>query len=532
MYQRLSYLKPNNIFAPRIYGDITGGVTAAVVALPLALAFGVASGAGAAAGLIGACVLGFFAALFGGTPAQISGPTGPMTVVMVAVIAAYPGNPEFAALVILLAGLLQILFGFMRLGQYVTYIPSAVISGFMTGIGLVVIKLQFPIIFAGFTNMVPINDPTAVVQDVAKLPMDDLLIAVVALVCHLLLSEKVSRFLPAPLFALLTCIGIGLFLPAASFLDPVAINSFEPIQPAFDVNLFFEALPLAAFLAFLGSIDSLLTSLVADTMSPRVHDSDKELVGQGIGNAIAGLLGGIPGAGATMRTVVNIKAGGHSARSGMFHALILLAVAFGLGRFIAYVPQACLAGILLKVGWDIIDWNYLKNLRKIPREKAFIVLLVSSMTVLTDLVTAVVAGLVIAGLVSAKQFRTVQMQQVQIRKMHVKDDFRLPEQLLFGDVLQIKFSGSFSYASARSLLHEISSSAIGVHSVIFDFRDVSYMELSNALAIKEAVQTIIERGILVYVIDPGTEVTRLFTKLDAFDSLPESHFLPLDSRLT
>jgi len=514
--QAFSLVRPNGLGAKNLFGDLTGGLTAAVVALPLALAFGVASGAGPAAGLIGAAVLGFFAALFGGTPSQISGPTGPMTVVMVGIAAAYPGDLGFLALVIVLAGVLQALFGFLKLGQYITYMPSSVISGFMTGIGLVVIKLQLPIVLAGVLAVWG--------GGADDHPYSDLLIACLALACHFLLPQKLARVVPAPLFALIACIAAAQVLPGAGFLGAVSPAEIDLVTPTIGLDVFWRALPFAAFLAFLGSIDSLLTSLVADNLTATQHNSEKELVGQGIGNILAGLAGGVPGAGATMRTVVNIKSGGHSARSGMFHALLLVAVIFGLGPFVAYVPEACLAGILLKVGWDIIDWSYLKNLHKIPREKAFIVILVSVLTVVTDLMTAVLAGLIVASLVSAKWLRDVQLQQVKISEGAQDIAGLLPVDASDTGVLHIRFTGPFSYSSARALLNVLTPSKADIETVILDFTGITYIELSNALAIKEAISTLTRKGIIVYALDPQTDATRILTNVDVFEALPASQY--------
>ena len=306
--------------AGALRSDLFGGITAAIIALPLALAFGVAAGAGPIAGLYGAIATGFFAALFGGTPSQISGPTGPMTVVMGAVVAAHSSNLSEAFTIVALGGALQMLFGLARVGSYVAYTPASVISGFMTGVGLIIMVMQsLPAIglpsaangvlgtLASWRDLAP-GDVNAAAS----------ILAVVSLLLLVYWPPRIAKAIPAPLGVLVVGTAAAALLPAhLPVIGPVPSGLPQLHLPIPSLDLFVVALQPAFMLALLGSIDSLLTSLVADSATKTQHDSDKELVGQGIGNVVAGLIGGIPGAGATMRTVVNIRSGGRSAVSGI-----------------------------------------------------------------------------------------------------------------------------------------------------------------------------------------------------------------------
>lgn len=302
-------------------GDLYGGVTAAVVALPLALAFGVASGAGPVAGIYGAIFVGFFAALFGGTPSQISGPTGPMTVVMAAVVTQYAHEPALAFTVVMLAGLLQIAFGVARLGRYINLMPYPVLSGFMTGIGCIIIILQLGPLFGHF------NPPGGPLTALGALPSVVLspqahafAVGLAALAVCILLPTKIARLVPPALVALTVGIGLSLTLFGdAPILGDIPTGLPKPQLPTLGLAALLGMIKSAFIIALLGSIDSLLTSLIADNIIRTQHDSDRELIGQGIGNTIAGLMGAIPGAGATMRTVVNVRAGGRTPISGMVH---------------------------------------------------------------------------------------------------------------------------------------------------------------------------------------------------------------------
>jgi SulP family sulfate permease len=396
-------------------GDIYGGVTAAVVALPLALAFGVASGAGPVAGMYGAVFVGLFAALFGGTPAQVSGPTGPMTVVMAGVLTRYAHEPAMAFTVVVMAGLLQIGFGLMRLGRYINLMPYPVLSGFMSGIGCIIIILELAPL-AGHEN--PGGGPLAALVGApsafAAANGDALVIGLVALAIGFAWPARANRIIPAPLLAL----GVGVALAAylltnAPVLGEIPTGFPVPRLPTFDLVALPGMVQSALVLAFLGSIDSLLTSLVADNVTQTRHESDRELIGQGIGNAIAGLMGAIPGAGATMRTVVNVRAGGRTPISGALHALLLLGVLLGLGRYAKSIPHAALAGILLKVGYDIIDWTYLRQAHRAPRAGVVFMLVVLVLTVFVDLITAVAVGVVMASLLFVKRMADLQIESVR-----------------------------------------------------------------------------------------------------------------------
>src|SRR5690606_9144328 len=293
----------------RFRGDIFGGITAAVIALPLALAFGVASGAGAIAGLYGAIAVGFFASIFGGTPSQVSGPTGPMTVVMGAIIAMHATNLAEAFTVVMLGGLIQIAFGLARVGKYIAYTPYSVVSGFMTGIGVIIMLLQL-LPFAGMPGssdgvlgtLKLLADP-----DALEIHPPTVALASACLAAILLWPKRLQRLVPAPLVVLVVgTIAASLLVDGTPVIGEVPTGLPSLITPTLSAEAWPALLHGGFILALLGSIDTLLTSLVADSITRTQHDSDKELVGQGIGNLLAGLIGGLPGAGATMRTVVNL----------------------------------------------------------------------------------------------------------------------------------------------------------------------------------------------------------------------------------
>jgi SulP family sulfate permease len=512
-------------------GDIYGGITAAVVALPLALAFGVASGAGPVAGMYGAIFVGFFAALFGGTPSQVSGPTGPMTVVTAALITQYAHEPALAFTVVMMAGGFQILFGTLRLGRYINLVPYPVVSGFMSGIGCIIIFLQLAP-FVGRENPAggPLQALAALPQAFAHPVVDALVVGVVSLVIVVLMPARLRRYAPPPLAAL----AIGTVLAAWQFrgapiLGDIPSGFPDPQLPALELKALPGMVKSALVLAFLGSIDSLLTSLVCDSMTNTPHRSDRELVGQGIGNAIAGLMGAIPGAGATMRSVINIRSGGQTPLSGMLHALVLLAVMLGLGTYARYIPHAVLAGILLKVGIDIIDWDYLRRVPSAPRAGVLFMFTVMGLTVFVDLITAVAVGVVMASLLFVK--RMADLQAESMRAVMGEDD-EVPldetERLVLagaaGRIVLYHMSGPLSFGGASELARRLD--ALGMYRVlVLDLAGVPYIDSSAALAIEGLVRRAREHDRHVILVGLKGPVARVLTQLGVLRMLgPRGRF--------
>jgi len=502
-------------------GDVYGGITAGVVALPLALALGVASGLGPIAGLYGAIFVGFFAALFGGTASQISGPTGPMVVVVAGLAASLSGSPELIFTAIVLAGLFQIVFGALGLGTYIRLVPYPVVSGFMSGIGAIIIILQIGRLLGGeppggtLPALLYIPDALNGINGAA------VTVGLATLAVVFLWPSRWGRYLPAPLAALLagTLLGAFVFTGAPILGDiPSALPTLH--VPVFEKDAMVLVLKAAIILAALGAIDSLLTSLVADNMTRTRHDSNRELVGQGIGNTVAGLFGGVVGAGATMRTVVNIRTGGRTRLSGMLHAALLLAVVLGLGPLASQIPHAALAGILVKVGWDIIDWSYLRNAHRGP-----LMSMVLCLTVFVDLITPVAAGVVLASLAFVRQ---VAQQQIRaIRDMRFEPDSAAERELLTradGCIQVFDFGGPLSFGAAADLGHHVRErSKKRTAALVLDFTSVPFMDVSAARAVETIATDAADAGKRVYVAGLRDEVASVLAGLDADRYLPADY---------
>ena len=510
-------------------GDVFGGVTAAVVGLPVALAFGVASGLGPIAGLYGAIAVGFFAAVFGGTKSQISGPTGPMAVAMAVVVATHADNLAQAFTIVIMAGLIQLLLGAIRVGRFIAYTPYSVISGFMSGVGVIIILVQtLPFVGAPVAEGGPVGTVRAWLDVRNDINYGALAIAAVTLAVGVVWPGRLRKYLPPTLAALLagTLLSV-LWLSDTPLIGEVPTGLPELQLPDVSFGALAAAVQPALIIALLGSIDSLLTSLVADSMTRTRHNPNRELIGQGIGNMAAGFIGGMPGAGATLGTVVNLRAGGRTPVSGVLRAAILLALVLGLGRFVEAIPHAALAGILIKVGWDIIDWRFITRIHRVQREHLLVMVITMGLTVFLDLVTAVAIGLIAAGMASARQFERLEMDSVVSTPL-------LDQSFLAGSddadsfaarVGLVSLRGSFSVASANKLINTISVDIRDHDVVILDFSDTVYMDDSAALVVEQMIDTAIAENTKCIVLGLGGRPAITLQALNVLRRVPADRFV-------
>lgn len=499
-------------------GNIFGGMTAAIVALPLGLAFGVASGLGPTAGIYSAIILGFFASLFGGTPTQVSGPTGPMTVVIASAVVTLHHNVHLLATVILLTGAIQILFGLLKIGKFVRYIPYPVISGFMSGIGIIIIILQI-------NPYLGVQSDASILHILATLPSNimqsnpsSLMLATLSLLIVFLTPNKITQVLPSPLIvlALLTPLSIYLNLPVTT-IGEIPSKLPDTLTPA---ALSFEnykiVITLAFTLAILGTIDTLLTSIVADSITRTKHNPNKEMIGQGIGNGLCAMVGAIPGAGATMRTVINIKSGATHKLSGMIHALILLLIVLFLAPLASQIPLALLAGILIKVGIDILDYRLLKDWKNSPKHDLAIMLTVLFVTVFVDLITAVGLGIILASLLIVYRIT----KETHITLTGESDETPLDIDFRAKKVRMIKISGAFFFGSSNAFEMKIDS-IFDSKTIIIDIADVPFIDLTAIFTLQDLISKLQSDAVDIVVIAKAKHRDKLmqFNSSHIFDDV-------------
>ena len=593
-----------------IKGDAFGGITAGIVALPLALAFGVSSGLGPSAGLYGAIFISFFAALFGGTSTQISGPTAPMTavsmVVIAGIVAANDGDitkalPAILS-VFLLAGLFQIILGIIGLGKYIRYIPYPVVSGFMTAIGLIILLTQvlpsvgyYPkediayvstfkaqaqevilenilkeeagegiLVLENFaeTNrrgkLITIADINKESQTLAAKETSGALGAIKAFpraIQHinwleLLLAlgtiliiygfKRITTKIPSTLVALVVmsgvAVGFGLdYRTIQEIPSGIPIPKWE-IFTSFSLSSITPYIFTALTLSLLGAIDSLLTSVVADNMTKTKHKPNKELVGQGIGNSIAAIFGGIPGAGATIRTVVNINAGGKTKLSGMIAGIMLLVIMIGLGPIASKIPAGVLAGILITVGIGVMDYKGLKAIPHLPKDikigpvklssEVLIMIVVLLLSTFWNLVYAVGIGLVIASLMFMKKIGDLTAERSDVKSLKEEswaDEFNFPENLK-EEVFIKHIKGPLFFGSTsefQALSQQIPDSA---KTVIMRLGRMQYMDQTGLYAMEDMLQDLKKKNIEVLFINLLKQPKYMMEKIDIIpEFIPETH---------
>ncbi|MGA1602046.1 MAG: SulP family inorganic anion transporter [Prochlorothrix sp.] len=533
----------NVINFSNVKGDVFGGLTAAVIALPMALAFGVASGAGPEAGLYGAVLVGLFAAIFGGTPTLISEPTGPMTVIMTSVVASmiarYPVEefgPDYglslAFGVVILAGVFQIIFGALRLGSYVTLMPYTVISGFMSGIGIILVVLQSAPFLGQATPKGGVIGVLQAAPDlIQNLNLAETSLGLITIAILFFTPRQWKRVLPPQLLALVA--GTLLSLVLFPEVDLRRIGQISAGLPTLHIPTFpLPDLQLmvvdAAVLGMLGCIDALLTSVVADSLTRTEHNSNKELIGQGIGNVVSGFFGGLPGAGATMGTVVNIQTGGRTALSGITRAVILLVVVVWAAPLTQSIPMAVLAGIALKVGIDIIDWEFLKRAHKISIKAALIMYGVIALTVLVDLMVAVGVGVFIANVLTIDRLSKLRSKDVKAIT-DADDAIILTEEekdllkTVRGQVLLFHLSGPMIFGVAKAISRE--HNLVNNYKVlIFDLTDVPLLGVTSSLAIENAIEEALDNGRTVFVVGASGKTFKRLQDLGLLDRLEPQQF--------
>lgn len=518
-------------------GDVFGGVTTAIISLPLALAFGVASGAGAEAGLWGAIMVGLFASLFGGSNTLISEPTGPMTVIMTAVLtsmmAKYPETGmAMTFTVVMMAGAFQILLGTLKLGKYVTLMPYSVISGFMSGIGVILIILQLsPLMGHAAPSGGVLGTLSALPDTISNLKFSELFLGLLTLGILFFFPKQYRKYVPAQLVALVavTLLSVMLFdTEDIRRIGEIPAGLPSLIAPHIDPDMFVEMVIDALVLGTLGCIDTLLTAVIGDSLTRKEHDSDKELRGQGLANMISGLFGALPGAGATMGTVTNIQVGARSPLSGVIRALMLALVVLVAGGLTEPIPMAVLAGIAVYVGFNILDWSFIQRAHKVSFSGMAVMYGVMLLTVFVDLIVAVGLGVFISNIIIIERLSREQARQVKAISDADEDDVPLTDSergLLDranGKVLFFYLSGPMIFSVSKAISRQHSS--ISDYDVmILDLTDVPMIDVTVGLALENAIKDALDANCAVYLLCPNERTREQLEKFHVIDLVPNDN---------
>ncbi|EHG1301150.1 SulP family inorganic anion transporter [Vibrio parahaemolyticus] len=518
-------------------GDIFGGVTTAIISLPLALAFGVASGAGAEAGLWGAIMVGLFASLFGGSNTLISEPTGPMTVIMTAVLtsmmAKYPETGmAMTFTVVMMAGAFQILLGTLKMGKYVTLMPYSVISGFMSGIGVILIILQLsPLLGHAAPAGGVLGTLSALPETISNLKFNELFLGLLTLGILFFFPKKYRKYVPAQLVALVavTLLSVMLFdTEDIRRIGEIPAGLPSLVAPHIDSDMFVEMVIDALVLGTLGCIDTLLTAVIGDSLTRKEHDSDKELRGQGLANMISGLFGALPGAGATMGTVTNIQVGARSPLSGVVRALVLALVVLVAGGLTEPIPMTVLAGIAVYVGFNILDWSFIQRAHKVSFSGMAIMYGVMLLTVFVDLIVAVGLGVFVSNIMIIERLSREQARQVKAISDADEDDVPLTDSergLLDranGRVLFFYLSGPMIFSVSKAISRQHTS--ISDYDVmILDLTDVPMLDVTVGLALENAIKDALDTHCEVYLLCPNQRTREQLEKFHVIDLVPDNN---------
>ncbi|WP_394247648.1 SulP family inorganic anion transporter [Vibrio profundi] len=518
-------------------GDLFGGVTTAIISLPLALAFGVASGAGAEAGLWGAIMVGLFASLFGGSNTLISEPTGPMTVIMTAVLtsmmAKYPETGmAMTFTVVMMAGAFQILLGTLKLGKYVTLMPYSVISGFMSGIGVILIILQLsPLLGHAAPAGGVMGTLSALPDTVANMKFSELFLGLLTLGILFFFPKRYRKYVPAQLVALVavTLLSVIVFdTDAIRRIGEIPAGLPSLVVPHIDASMFTEMVIDALVLGTLGCIDTLLTAVIGDSLTRKEHDSDKELRGQGLANMISGLFGALPGAGATMGTVTNIQVGARSPMSGVIRALMLALVVLVAGGLTEPIPMAVLAGIAVYVGFNILDWSFIQRAHKVSFAGMAIMYGVMLLTVFVDLIVAVGLGVFISNIIIIERLSREQARQVKAISDADEDDVPLSDSerglldMANGKVLFFYLSGPMIFSVSKAISRQHTSIS-DYEVMILDLTDVPMIDVTVGLALENAIKDALDAECEVYLLCPNENTRQQLEKFHVIDLVPESN---------
>ncbi|WP_083278212.1 SulP family inorganic anion transporter [Colwellia sp. PAMC 20917] len=518
-----------------------GGVTTAIISLPLALAFGVASGAGAEAGLWGAIMVGFFAALFGGSSSLISEPTGPMTVIMTAILtsmmAKYPETGmAISFTIVMMAGAFQMLLGTLKLGKYITLMPYSVISGFMSGIGVILIILQLAPLLGHQTPSGGVTGSLSALPNIlANIKFSELFLGALTLGILFYLPKHYRKYVPAQLVALVVVTVLSLIFFNSDDIRrigeiPAGLPSL--VIPHFNVDIFTTMVIDALVLGTLGCIDTLLTAVIGDSLTRKEHDPDKELRGQGIANMISGLFGALPGAGATMGTVTNIQVGARSPVSGIIRALVLAFVVLVAAGLTEPIPMAVLAGIAVYVGFNILDWSFIQRAHKVSVQGMAIMYGVMLLTIFVDLIVAVGLGVFISNIIVIERLSREQARKVKAISDADGNDVPLSvlERGLLdkanGKVLFFYLSGPMIFSVSKAISRQHISVA-DFEVMILDLTDVPMIDETVGLALENAVKDAKDGQCEVFLLCPNKQTHQQLEKCNVLDLIADDNIYSL-----
>ena len=485
---------------PQLRGDAFGGTIAGATMLPQAMAYGIVSGLGPVAGLYGTIAVCLFAGVFGGTRGMIGGPNMFVAVTMAIVVAEYADNLTEALTTAMLAGLIQLTFGVLRLGRYVSYVPYSVMSGFFTAIGLLIIVTQvMPALGAAPVGGGVIGNVRAWPSALTNANFHAVAVAGISLAVAVFWPRRWGRFVPSPFMALLlAALAATLLLRDAPVIGNIPFD-FPGLQaPVLSASVVVRLLGPAFLIALLSSVSTLVIAMQIDAMTGTQHQPNREIVSHGLGNIAAGVVGGMPG-GISGATMANVASGGRSQLAGVIAALILAVLMFGVRPVAEEIPYAAFSGILLSIGWGFMDRRFIARIHAIPRIYVVVTLLTIAVALFVGYMDAMLLGMVIAALLGARRSEGEELRQlvsVPLLDRAVLGDGGMAD----GDdpymarTQLVMFPDRISVASARELARIVGRESSGQQVIVFDFGRTKYIDDTAAEMLGQMVNTAVAQS--------------------------------------
>lgn len=505
-------------------GDLFGGIIASIIAFPQALAFGVASGMGAPAGIWGAIILSLTSGILSGRFPFVSGPTGPTAIVIAAIVLSCKGNIPAVVTVLLMAAVFQIIISFTPVPKMIKYVPYPVISGFLTGIGLIIIILQAAPLLGGVAQSSTINAIIKFPSVLANLNIHSCILGGVTLLLLFFTPKFITKFIPVQLFALVVMTGVAYYTgwqaDKISSISP-ALPNF--VFPDFSYECISKYIPAALTLAFIATGESLLTGIIMDSLTKTKHNSPKLVLSQGIGNLLCAMTGSMVGSAATMRSVATVKTGAKTGGASILSALILILVLFKMTAFIAQIPICILAAILIKIGYDILDIKVFKVLKFAPKDDLYVLLTVLGLTVFYNLVFALGIGVILAALLYAK--RLADDTNVQVVQFNHLEYTPYETQIEKGSHYKIRIlhiDGQFFFGSATQIISHFDE-MLETECIILNYSSGSELDMSAIFALEDIIIRLQSQKIQLMLVTPNTKVFEQIKSLDVVSQIGEEY---------
>lgn len=504
-------------------GDILGGLNAAIITLPQALAFGVATGFGASAGIWGAIILSFTAGILGTKIPMISGVTGPVAIVVASIMHSLNKDLGAVVFIVFLAGVIQILLSLTKLPEVVKYVPYPVISGFMNGVGVIIIIMQLNPLLGIAPCSNTIESIETVCKSVSSLNIEAFAIGALTLLIVFLFPKKWNKYVPSQILALIICtfvsIKTGLHV---SKISEISVSMPAITMPQTNLHDLITYFHYAITLAVILSSESLLTGLVCTSITKVQLPPKRLLSAQGIGNICCALTGTLPGSAATMRTVAALRTGASTKLAAVVTSFVLVLLIYKFSGFVAEIPLAVLAGILIKIGYDIIDTKFLKVIKLAPKDDLYVLILVFLLTVFYNLIVAVGAGITLAALLYAK--KAADKAKLVNKEVYDKDIMKL-EKVLEKDyrhkIRVVHINGAFFFGSATQLISQFDE-LLGTRYLILVYDSDDLLDISAVFALEDIVLRLKSQHIKILMVINNEEVHKQLQQYGIAEQIGES----------